>query len=241
MSLQAEDCSNVLEIGPGTGMLTSYLLDRGFENFKVVEIDNEAADYIRDNFKNIGLIKDDFLRMDPDKHFEGKMAVIGNLPYNISSQIFFRVLEYRDKVCEMVGMLQKEVADRIVSAPGSKVYGILSVLLQAYYNVEYLFTVPPGVFYPRPRVKSAVIRLSRKEGLALDYDEKLFFRVVKVTFNQRRKTIRNSLKPLVNTAGIDNIILSKRPEELGTDGFIQLTKLLEEIMAQPLRPAGDNG
>ena len=229
-SLEAKGYSNVLEIGPGMGVLTGYLIERGFENFKVIEIDNEASDYISQTFRNLELIKGDFLRLDLDSCFDGKIGIIGNFPYNISSQIFFRVLEYRDKVCELTGMLQKEVADRIVTGPGSKVYGILSVLLQAYYKVEYLFTVPAGVFRPPPKVQSAVIRLTRKGNKPVDYNEKLFFRVVKITFNQRRKTIKNSLKPLVDTSYIDNQLLKKRPEELGVDDFIELTKLVEEVL-----------
>ncbi|HDZ42036.1 MAG TPA: 16S rRNA (adenine(1518)-N(6)/adenine(1519)-N(6))-dimethyltransferase RsmA [Bacteroidetes bacterium] len=230
LALEMKDCSNVLEIGPGMGMLTDFLIERGFENFKVVEIDREAADYLRRKYNKLKLIEADFLSLDLDSHFKGDMGIIGNFPYNISSQIFFRVLQYRDKVCELTGMLQKEVADRIVSGPGSKVYGILSVLLQAYYRVEYLFAVPSGVFNPPPKVKSAVIRLTRKEGGAVNYNENLFFRVVKLTFNQRRKTIKNSLKPLVDASGIDNLLLRKRPEELGVDDFIRLTELVEALM-----------
>jgi len=230
LSLEMEDCPNVLEIGPGMGILTGYLIERGFENFKVIEIDSESVDYLRRRFKNIALIEGDFLRLDLDSCFDGDFGIIGNFPYNISSQIFFRVLEYRHKVVELAGMLQKEVADRIVSGPGTKVYGILSVLLQAYYNVEYLFTVPPGVFSPPPKVKSAVIRLKRKEKVNIEYDEKLFFRVVKITFNQRRKTIKNSLKPLVDAKEIDHPLLKKRPEQLGVDDFIELTELVNTLL-----------
>ncbi|MDT8401979.1 MAG: 16S rRNA (adenine(1518)-N(6)/adenine(1519)-N(6))-dimethyltransferase RsmA [Bacteroidales bacterium] len=230
LSLEMKDCSNVLEIGPGTGMLTDFLIERGFDNFKVVEIDSEAADYLRRKYNNLDLIEGDFLSLDLHKYFNGDLGIIGNFPYNISSQIFFRVLEYRDKVCELTGMLQKEVADRIASGPGSKVYGILSVLLQAYYRIEYLFTVPSGVFSPPPKVKSAVIRLTRKEGERVDCNENLFFRVVKITFNQRRKTIKNSLKALVDASGIDNQLLRKRPEELGVDDFIKLTELVENLL-----------
>ncbi|MEA1888011.1 MAG: 16S rRNA (adenine(1518)-N(6)/adenine(1519)-N(6))-dimethyltransferase RsmA [Bacteroidota bacterium] len=229
-SLEAKDYSNVLEIGPGMGILTAYLIERGFENFKVIEIDNEASEYLNRKFKDLDLIEGNFLSLDLDAYFDGKIGIIGNFPYNISSQIFFRVLEYRDKVYELAGMLQKEVAERIVSGPGSKVYGILSVLLQAYYKVEYLFTVPSGVFMPPPKVKSAMIRLIRKEKEQLDCKEKLFFSVVKITFNQRRKIIKNSLKPLIDTSGIDNPILKKRPEELDVNGFIDLTNLVEATM-----------
>jgi len=230
MSLKAEDYSSVLEIGPGTGILTSFLIDRSFDDFKVVEIDDEAADYMSREYENLEIIRHDFLSLDLDNYFEGKMGITGNFPYNISSQIFFRLLKYRNKVQELTGTLQKEVADRIVSPPGSKVYGILSVLLQAYYDIEYLFTIPPGVFRPPPKVRSSVIRLVRKEQQPVDYDEKLFFRLVKVSFNQRRKIIRNSLKPLIDLQGINDPILSKRPEQLGVDGFIELTRLIEEVI-----------
>lgn len=230
LSLEMKNCSNVLEIGPGMGILTDFLIDRGFKTFKAVEIDSEAADYLKKKYKGLDLIEGNFLRLDLDSYFDGEMGIIGNFPYNISSQIFFKVLEYRDKVCEITGMLQKEVADRIVSGPGSKVYGILSVLLQAYYRAEYLFTVPPGVFNPPPKVKSAVIRLTRKEREVREYDEDLFFRVVKITFNQRRKTLKNSLKPLVDASGLDHILLKKRPEELGVDEFITLTELVKALL-----------
>ncbi|MFP4487838.1 MAG: 16S rRNA (adenine(1518)-N(6)/adenine(1519)-N(6))-dimethyltransferase RsmA [Bacteroidales bacterium] len=230
LSLEARSCDGVLEIGPGTGILTSYLVERDFDDLKLIEIDREAADYISREYKDVELIRGDFLGLELDDYFTGRMAIIGNFPYNISSQIMFRVLKYRHKVYELAGMMQKEVAGRIVSPPGSKVYGILSVLLQAYYNVEYLFTVPPGVFRPPPKVQSAVIRLVRKENQIIDYDEQLFFRLVKVSFNQRRKIIRNSLKPLVDMSGVDNLILARRPEELDVNGFIELTRLVGEIM-----------
>ncbi|MFO7851679.1 MAG: 16S rRNA (adenine(1518)-N(6)/adenine(1519)-N(6))-dimethyltransferase RsmA [Bacteroidota bacterium] len=229
-SLEAKDYSNVLEIGPGMGILTSYLIERGFENFKVIEIDNEASEYLNRKYKDLELIKGNFLSLDLESYFDGKMGIIGNFPYNISSQILFRVIEYRDKVCELTGMLQKEVAERIASGPGSKIYGILSVLLQAYYKVDYLFTVPSGVFVPPPKVKSAVIRLIRNDKEQLDCNEKLFFSVVKISFNQRRKTIKNSLKPLVDASGIDNPILKKRPEELDVNNFVVLTNLIEATM-----------
>lgn len=229
-SLGMKDCSHVLEIGPGMGVLTDCLIERGIKDFKVVEIDNEAVTYLRRKYKDLEIIAGDFLRMDLNSYFDGNLAIIGNFPYNISSQILFRVLEYRDKVCELAGMMQKEVAERIVSGPGSKVYGILSVLLQAYYMVEYLFTVPAGVFSPPPKVRSAVIRLRRKEVRSLGCNEKLFFRVVKITFNQRRKTIKNSLKPLVDASGLDNHLLPMRPEQLGVDEFIELTNLVEALL-----------
>jgi len=230
MALEAEGYSNVLEIGPGMGILTEYLIERGFENFKVIEIDSEASEYLRNRFSELVIIEDDFLKLDLNSSFNGKMGIIGNFPYNISSQILFRVLGYRDKVVELTGMLQKEVAERIVSGPGSKVYGILSVLLQAYYKVEYLFTVSPGVFSPQPKVKSSVIRLTRLENESPGCDEKLFFQVVKITFNQRRKTIRNSLKALADLSGSDNILLGKRPEQLGVDEFVELTELADDVL-----------
>mgnify|MGYP001032618969 FL=1 len=230
LSLGKKDCSNVLEIGPGMGILTSFLIGRRFKNFKAVEIDHEAAAYLERKFTDLDLIKADFLALDLDRYFEGDVAIIGNFPYNISSQIFFRVLKYRSKVCELTAMLQKEVAERLVSGPGSKVYGILSVLLQAYYDVELLFTVPPGVFVPPPKVKSAVIRLVRKEAEPVIDDEDLFFRVVKITFNQRRKTIKNSLKPLVDASGLDNDLLRKRPEQLGVNEFIELSELVNALL-----------
>ncbi|HCC72122.1 MAG TPA: 16S rRNA (adenine(1518)-N(6)/adenine(1519)-N(6))-dimethyltransferase [Bacteroidales bacterium] len=230
LCLEAKDYSNVLEIGPGTGILTAYLLERGFENFKVIEIDNEAVEYLRAEYRSLDIIEGDFLQLDMDSTFDDRLGIIGNFPYNISSQIFFKVLEYRDKVSELTCMLQKEVADRLVSGPGSKVYGILSVLLQAYYDIELLFNVPAGVFSPPPKVQSAVIRLKRREEELVYYDEKLFFKVVKITFNQRRKIIKNSLKPLVDTSGLDNMILKKRPEQLGIDDFIELTRLVETIL-----------
>ncbi len=228
LSLKAEGYGNILEIGPGTGVLTTFIIERGFDNFRVVEIDGEAAGYLKGRYDNLDIIQADFLNLDLDKYFEGEMGIIGNFPYNISSQILFRILEYRDKVQEVTGMLQKEVADRIVSPPGSKVYGILSVLLQAYYSVEYLFTVSAGVFYPQPKVRSAVIRLVRRKKEPLNCNEGLFFRVVKVSFNQRRKILKNSLKPLVDMSDISNALLNKRPEQLGVHDFVMLTNLVEQ-------------
>jgi len=230
LSLEARGYSNVLEVGPGMGVLTAFLIERDFKNFKVIEIDNEATQYMGKTYRNLEIIKGDFLKLDLDSCFDGKMGIIGNFPYNISSQILFRVLEYRDKVCELTGMLQKEVADRIASGPGSKVYGILSVLLQVYYEVEYLFSVPADVFRPPPKVRSAVVRLTRKENKPVDCDEKLLFSVVKITFNQRRKTIKNSLKPLINASDSDNPLLKKRPEQLGVDEFIELTRLVDFLL-----------
>ena len=194
-TLTGEGYNTVLEIGPGMGILTGYLLERRFSDFQVIEIDNESVHYLKANFPELNnIITGDFLSMDLDGHFPDKMAIIGNFPYNISTQIFFKVLKHREKVVEISGMLQKEVAERICAGPGSKTYGILSVLLQAFYNTEYLFTVSEHVFSPPPKVKSGVIRLIRNDVKTLDCDEVLFFRVVKACFNQRRKTLRNSVR-----------------------------------------------
>jgi 16S rRNA (adenine1518-N6/adenine1519-N6)-dimethyltransferase len=218
---------NLLEIGPGTGILTAILLDSHIENYKVIEIDKESVDYIRSNYPQISdeIIFGDFLKFDATEIFTEKFSVIGNFPYNISSQILFRILEFRKQVDQVVGMFQKEVAERIVSLPGKKTYGILSVLLQAFYNIEYLFTVNEHVFYPSPNVKSAVIRMQRNEADTLNCDENLFFNLVKSGFNQRRKTLRNSLgkfsfKVNDNTAEL----LRKRAEQLSVADFILLAQ-----------------
>jgi 16S rRNA (adenine1518-N6/adenine1519-N6)-dimethyltransferase len=194
-SLTGEGYGSVLEIGPGMGILTSFLIERDFPDFKVIELDNESVHYLKEIFPDLKeIIRGDFLTMDIDSYFTDNLAVIGNFPYNISSQILFKVLNHREKVVEVTGMLQKEVAERICSPPGSKIYGILSVLLQAFYRAEYLFTVPEYVFSPPPKVKSGVIRLKRNQIKRLECDESLFFTVVKACFNQRRKTLRNSVK-----------------------------------------------
>jgi len=222
---------SVLEIGPGMGMLTGFLLERGFKDFHVIEIDNESVHYLNENFpvfKNI--ITGDFLNMDLDSFFPGKMAVIGNFPYNISTQIFFKVLKHKEKVVEISGMLQKEVAERICAGPGSKTYGILSVLLQAYYKTEYLFTVSEHVFSPPPKVKSAVIRLTRNDVENLECDEKLFFRVVKACFNQRRKTLRNSVRSAFELKRDDYPEFGLRPEQLSVGQFVKLTDWIAENM-----------
>lgn len=224
----------VLEIGPGMGVLTEYLLDRTDINLYAIEIDRDSVPYLQQHFPQLTprLIEGDFLQLDLGKLFQEPFSVIGNFPYNISSQIFFRVLEYRNQIPEVVGMIQKEVAERIAEKPGSKTYGILSVLIQAFYNVEYLFTVHENVFVPPPKVKSAVIRFTRNDVQQLDCDEKLFTKVVKTTFNQRRKTIRNSLKPLVG----DNVLpfhpfLELRPERLSVADFVELTNYVEPFVA----------
>lgn len=220
---------DVLEVGPGTGVLTKYLLKREDVALKLVELDSESVQYLRLNYPQVHnvLYEEDFLKMKLEKFFDGEFRIIGNFPYNISSQIFFKVLDYRDRIPEVVGMVQKEVADRIASAPGNKSFGILSVLLQAWYDIEYLFTVEPWAFTPPPKVRSAVIRLRRNDRASLGCDEALFKSVVKATFNQRRKTIRNSLKPLVGDKVLpESPLMSMRPEQLGVEEFVQLTNLL---------------
>lgn len=228
-SLTGKGYSSVLEIGPGMGILTSCLIERGFSDFRVIEIDNESVHYLKAHFPDLNnIIAGDFLTLDVDACFHGKMAIIGNFPYNISTQIFFKALKHRDKVTEIAGMLQKEVAERICSGPGSKAYGILSVLLQAYYNTEYLFTVPEHVFSPPPKVKSGVIRLIRNEVKNLDCDETLFSRVVKACFNQRRKTLRNSVRAAFDLTREDYGEFGLRPEQLSVEQFVKLTRWIEE-------------
>ena len=221
----------VLEVGPGTGVLTKYLLQDPDIALKVVELDSESVRYLLEHYPKLApnLYEADFLKLDLRKLFPDSFAIIGNFPYNISSQIFFKVLDYRDQVPEVVCMIQKEVAERMAAGPGSKTYGILSVLMQAWYDIEYLFTVGEGSFLPPPKVKSAVIRLTRNGRGALDCDEDLFKRVVKTTFNQRRKTIRNSLKPILSTLPkLPDYIpyLDARPEQLSVEEFVELTQAL---------------
>ena len=230
-TLTGNGYNSVLEIGPGMGVLTGYLLERGFDDFQVIEIDNESVHYLNENFPELkNIITGDFLSMDIDQYFEGKMAIIGNFPYNISTQIFFKVLKHKDKVIEISGMLQKEVAERICAGPGSKTYGILSVLLQAFYKTEYLFTVSEHVFSPPPKVKSGVIRLTRNKVEQLGCDEKLFTRVVKACFNQRRKTLRNSVRAAFDLKRDDYHEFGLRPEQLSVDQFVQLTSWIAENM-----------
>lgn len=225
--------SNVLEIGPGMGVLTQFLLQKQNINLKLVEIDSESVDYLKQNF-NIheqSIFELDFLKADLNEFFASqKFNVIGNFPYNISSQIFFKILDYKDFVPEIVCMLQREVARRLASKPGNKDYGILSVFLQAYYNIEYLFTVDENVFDPPPKVKSGVIRLCRNDVSSLPCDEKLFRTVVKTTFNQRRKTIWNSIRNIqFNHENLrDNHFMKLRPEQLSVQQFIELTNLVAE-------------
>lgn len=227
----ADERVRVLEIGPGTGVLTNYLLQNPKVDLTSIEIDHESVDYLHEWYPELNLVEGDFLKLPLNELYpEGEFRIIGNYPYNISSQIFFKVLEYKDRIPVCSGMIQKEVAERLAAKPGCKAYGILSVLLQAYYNIEYLFTVHEYVFAPPPKVKSAVIRFTRNARKELDCDEKLFKTVVKTAFNQRRKQMRNSLMPLV---GKDNPLLSdsiftKRPEQLSVEEFVELTKKISQ-------------
>ena len=226
-ALDAGGCDTVIEVGPGMGVLTGFLSERNFPSFRVVEIDRESVEYLRQNFAGrFEIIEGDFLGLDL-RPFGDRIAVIGNFPYNISSQIFFKILDDRSRVTEAVGMVQKEVAERICSAPGSRVYGILSVLLRAWYDIEYLFTVSEHVFSPPPKVKSAVIRLTRNGVERLDCDEKLFVSVVKRCFNQRRKMLRNPVKAMVRPGAGEMPLLSMRAEQLSVKQFVELTNWVE--------------
>lgn len=225
----------ILEVGPGMGVLTQFLIPKG-RPLKVVELDFESVAYLKENFVQLGdnIIEQDFLKMDLNSLFEGKPFVLtGNYPYNISSQIFFKMLEYKDLIPCCTGMIQKEVAERIAAKPGNKTYGILSVLIQAWYRVEYLFTVHEHVFNPPPKVKSAVIRMTRNETQDLGCNEKLFKQIVKTTFNQRRKTLRNSISPILdkNSPLSADPLFNKRPEQLSVEDFIELTNRVEKALA----------
>ena len=230
----------ILEVGPGMGVLTQYLLPKGRPT-KVVELDFESVAYLRENFSELGenIIEQDFLKMDLNELFDGKPFVLtGNYPYNISSQIFFKMLDYKNLIPCCTGMIQKEVAERIAAKPGKKTYGILSVLIQAWYHVEYLFTVDEHVFNPPPKVKSAVIRMTRNDIQDLGCNEKLFKQIVKTTFNQRRKTLRNSISPILdktNPLSADPIF-NKRPEQLSVAEFIELTNQVEKALAASIPP-----
>ncbi|WP_373720441.1 16S rRNA (adenine(1518)-N(6)/adenine(1519)-N(6))-dimethyltransferase RsmA [Bacteroides heparinolyticus] len=224
----------ILEVGPGMGVLTRFLLPKGRE-VKVVELDYESVAYLREAFSQLEdhIIEDDFLKMNLQRLFGGRPFVLtGNYPYNISSQIFFKMLEYKDLIPCCTGMIQKEVAERIASGPGNKAYGILSVLIQAWYKVEYLFTVNEHVFNPPPKVKSAVIRMTRNKTQALGCDEKLFKQIVKTTFNQRRKTLRNSIKPILgkDCPLTEDPLFNKRPEQLSVQEFIDLTNRVAAVL-----------
>lgn len=248
--------SPVLEIGPGMGVLTQYLLQREDIDLKAVELDGESVDYLLTHFPGIQgrLLQADYLRLDMQRVFKRSYRIIGNFPYNISSQIFFKILDDKDRIPEVVCMIQKEVAERIAEKPGSKTYGILSVLLQAWYDIEYCFTVGPGAFAPPPKVQSAVIRLTRNSRTELGCDERLFKTVVKTAFNQRRKTLRNALKPLlagksfpsvqsvgttdnsgkINGGSIvmdasETSILDLRAERLSVEDFVELTKMIATL------------
>ena len=225
----------ILEVGPGMGVLTQFLIPKG-RPLKVVELDFESVAYLKENFVQLGdnIIEQDFLKMDLNSLFDGKPFVLtGNYPYNISSQIFFKMLEYKDLIPCCTGMIQKEVAERIAAKPGNKTYGILSVLIQAWYRVEYLFTVHEHVFNPPPKVKSAVIRMARNETQDLGCNEKLFKQIVKTTFNQRRKTLRNSISPILdkNSPLSADPLFNKRPEQLSVEDFIELTNRVEKALA----------
>jgi len=223
---------SVLEIGPGMGVLTKYLLKQNKRNTWVIEIDTESVEYLKSHYLELGnqILSEDFLKYDLSLTFgKNQFAVIGNFPYNISSQIVFKTLALRAQIPEFSGMFQKEVAQRICEKPGSKTYGILSVLAQAFYKAEYLFTVKPTVFNPPPKVDSGVLRLTRKEIFKLDCNEQLFFKVVKQSFNQRRKTLRNSLKSFNLSDKLKaNTIFGLRPEQLTVEDFIDLTLLIEK-------------
>jgi 16S rRNA (adenine1518-N6/adenine1519-N6)-dimethyltransferase len=226
-SLRPENNYNqVLEVGPGMGILSDFLLQKPELQTYLIDIDTESYEFLRKKYPQLGerLINDDFLEMDFSKVFKEPFGIIGNFPYNISSQILFKVLDNRQQVVEVVGMFQKEVAERCFAKAGSKEYGILSVFLQAYYKVEYLFTVKAGVFNPPPKVLSAVIRLTRNNAKQLNCDEKLFWQVVKAGFNQRRKTLRNALSSLINKEKLTNEpMLDLRAERLSVDDFVNLT------------------
>ena len=228
-ALEAENVDAILEVGPGMGVLTGLLLQRYCERFWAAEVDAESVEYLKIHFPELNnrLIHSDFLRYSLREISNGSIAIIGNFPYNISSQIFFKVIENRQNVTEVVGMVQREVAQRICEPPGSRTYGILSVLLQSFYNVKYLFTVSEGVFTPPPKVKSAVIKLTRNSTVTLSCNEKLFVKVVKAGFNQRRKTLRNSLKSGIGNFKGDHLLLDKRPEQLSVAEFEELTRFIE--------------
>ncbi len=229
-SIEAKDYNDVLEIGPGMGVLTKYLLQKDYD-LHVIEIDRESVEYLGQNYPALEnrIISKDFLKYNINEIFEGRQfAIIGNFPYNISTQIVFRALEYRNQIPEFAGMFQKEVAQRICEKKGTKAYGILSVLVQAFYDAEYLFTVNEDVFIPPPKVKSGVLRLCRKENFTLPCNEKLFFTVVKTAFQQRRKTLRNSLKTLNLSDELrEEKVFDLRPEQLNVEEFIEITMKIQ--------------
>jgi 16S rRNA (adenine1518-N6/adenine1519-N6)-dimethyltransferase len=225
-----QGCKRVLEIGPGMGALTELLIERGDLDLSVMDVDAESIVHLETHFPSLEnrIFAADFLRVNLESFMGNQLfAVVGNFPYNISSQILFKCLEYRERIPEIMGMFQKEVAMRVAEKPGSKTYGILSVLLQAFYDISYCFTVDEHVFHPPPKVKSGVIRCIRNERKQLPCNEKLFFQVVKMSFNQRRKTIRNSLKELLKGASTEHPLFSERPEKLSVEQFIELTLLVQ--------------
>jgi 16S rRNA (adenine1518-N6/adenine1519-N6)-dimethyltransferase len=229
----AQDDLATIEIGPGTGVLTQYLIEK--DNFTAFDIDRESIEFLKEKYPQHAdkIHFQDFLEADLTSFAnKGNFKVIGNFPYNISTQIMFKVLEYRSSVSSLVGMFQREVAQRIAEKPGSKAYGILSVLLQAFYKIEYLFTVSEHVFNPPPKVKSAVIRLTRNTTEKLNCNEELFFKVVKASFNQRRKTVRNSVKVLSGNSVVESIYLDKRAEQLSVAEFVDLTNSIEKVIKQ---------
>lgn len=229
-ALSGEGYSNIVEVGPGMGVLTQYLLTKDFITH-VIELDRESVSYLQAEYPQLSqrIYSTDFLKLNLETITDQSFALIGNFPYNISSQILFKALDYKDQIPEIVGMFQKEVGERVASGPGNKKYGIISVLLQAYYNIEYLFTVDEHVFDPPPKVKSGVIRLRRNDEKKLECNEKFFKQVVKQAFSQRRKTLRNALKPLIGKSGFNDAILELRAERLSVKDFVYLTNQLERI------------
>ena len=227
----------ILEVGPGMGVLTQYLIEKG-RQLKVVEIDEESVTYLCKNLPQLpeeNIIPDDFLKMHLDRLFDGEQfMLIGNYPYNISSQIFFKMLDYKEYIPYCSGMIQKEVGERLAAKPGTKAYGILSILIQVWYDVEYLFTVHENVFSPPPKVKSAVVLMKRNTRTALECDEQMFKKIVKGTFNQRRKKLRNSIQQIVGKESelLGDPVLDKRPEQLSLEEFIELTKKVELALAK---------
>ena len=229
------DVEAVVEVGAGMGVLTQYMVQDILDKFHVIEIDKESVAYLKSHFPMLGdhLIEGDFLKADLSQFGKQNTAIIGNFPYNISSQIFFHVLKYKEHVVEVVGMVQKEMAERMAAKEGSKTYGILSVLMQAWYDIDYLFTVHENVFNPPPKVKSAVIKMRRNAVTNLGCDEQLFVNIVKQAFNQRRKTLRNSLRTMLNPAIIDDEVFNKRPEQLSVQQFIELTNFIGKPSSNP--------
>ncbi|MBR1630284.1 MAG: 16S rRNA (adenine(1518)-N(6)/adenine(1519)-N(6))-dimethyltransferase RsmA [Paludibacteraceae bacterium] len=236
-SLALDRPSRVLEVGPGMGVLTQYLQRNPLIQLTCVELDRESVSYLHHHMPDVHVIEADFLRLDLHELYgDGPFCVIGNYPYNISSQIFFKVLDYRDQIPVCAGMIQREVAERLAARPGTKQYGILSVLLQAYYDIEYLFTVGAEVFEPMPKVQSAVIRLTRNSTRQIGCDGQLFRTVVKTAFNQRRKTMRNSLAPLVGKGDplLDSPVFSLRPEQLDVQQFVDLTNTIDQHISRSI-------